>query len=105
MTLDETIAYYEEIAKSQDMCAEISVSEYAKERITKCATEHREVVEWLKELKEAREILRSTADFFARVETEKDCFIRVPCEECPLYNEKNDLCRWKYADAVKRLIE
>ena len=65
MTIDEAIKHCEDIAKSQDMCAEISVSKHAKERISNCAAEHRQLAEWLKELKDLREerkVLTSECD-------------------------------------------
>lgn len=54
MTLDEAIKHCLDIADGQDKCAEISVSEYAKERISQCAADHRQLAEWLRELKERR---------------------------------------------------
>lgn len=106
LDIDAAIKHCLEVAEDNEAAINWQgTTETMKKRCFECAAEHREVAEWLTELKEAREILKDTADFFARVETEKDCFIRVPCGECPMYNDKNNLCRWKYADAVKRLIE
>lgn len=56
MTLDEAIADNLRIAEGQDKCAEISVSEHAKERMKVCADEHRQLAEWLRELKELRKL-------------------------------------------------
>lgn len=53
MTLDEAIKYHLDIADGQDKCADISVSEHAKERISECANNNRKIAEWLTELKEA----------------------------------------------------
>ncbi len=47
MTIDEAIRHAEEVAEGQDKCAEISVSKHAKERISKCAADHRQLAEWL----------------------------------------------------------
>lgn len=55
MTLDEAIKHCLDIADGQDKCAEISVSEHAKERISQCAADHRQLAEWLTELKEWKE--------------------------------------------------
>ena len=55
MTLDEAIKHCLDIADGQDKCADISVSEHAKERIRECANDHRQLVEWLTELKKRRE--------------------------------------------------
>ena len=54
MTIDEAIADNLRIAEGQDKCAEISVSEHAKERMKVCADKHRLLAAWLKELKELR---------------------------------------------------
>lgn len=58
MTIDETIKHCLDIADGQDKCADISVNEHAKERIRECANNHRQLAEWLTELKEARRLLK-----------------------------------------------
>lgn len=55
LTLDEAIKHCLDIADGQDKCADISVSEHAKERIRECAADHRQLAEWLTELKDLRE--------------------------------------------------
>ena len=60
MTLDEAIAYAEDVANKQNEIAfELNttynaVTEYSKE-CSKCAEDHRQLAEWLKELKRYRE--------------------------------------------------
>lgn len=54
MTIDEAIAENKRIAEGQDRCAEISVSEHAKERMKVCADEHRQLAEWLMEYKDLK---------------------------------------------------
>ena len=56
MTLDEAIKHCLDIADGQDKCAEISVSEHAKERISQCAADHRQLAAWLTELKQWRRV-------------------------------------------------
>lgn len=66
MTLDEAIKHAEEVAKKQENNAKIyprpdrSVRGSGKKYNTclKCAEEHRQLVEWLKELKQLREQTR-----------------------------------------------
>lgn len=53
MTLDETIKHYEEVAES---CERGNPKKRSK---MKCAKEHRQLAEWLKELKAYREILEN----------------------------------------------
>lgn len=62
MTLDEAIKHCLDIADGQDKCAEISVSEHAKERISQCAADHRQLAEWLTELKEAKRLLKAAVE-------------------------------------------
>lgn len=54
LTLDDAIKHCLDIADGQDKCAEISVSEHAKERISQCAADHRQLAEWLTDYKELK---------------------------------------------------
>jgi len=93
MTIDEAIRHAEKVAEGQEKCAEISVSEHAKERISKCAADHRQLAEWLTELKEAKRLLKlAIEDMNALYEAGKD-------EGCLGINFK-----WRYADEVLKLI-
>ena len=55
MDLDSAIQHCEDVAEKQDKLCEISVTERAKEQNSKCASEHRQLAEWLKELKAYKE--------------------------------------------------
>jgi len=69
MTLDEAIKHAEEVAKQNEEDAiiysncknhkknlyEIGLAENAEKKCCKCAEEHRQLAEWLKELKQLRE--------------------------------------------------
>lgn len=74
MTIDEAIADNLRIAEGQDKCAEISVSEHAKERMKVCADDHRQLAEWLKELK----ALRSTLELCKKCQYESERPINYP---------------------------
>lgn len=65
MTLDEAIQHCEEVAEKQDKLCEISVTERAKEQNSKCAEEHRQLAEWLKELKAYKETWRKLGMWLA----------------------------------------
>ena len=61
MTLDEAIKHCEEVAEEQDMKAGFetdyqtyTMSEEERERCKECASEHRQLAEWLRELKAYR---------------------------------------------------
>ena len=58
MTIDEAIAQAERIAEGQEKSAELSPFNHAKERISKSAAEHRQLAAWLRELKEAKKLIR-----------------------------------------------
>lgn len=62
MTLDEAIKHCEEVAHEQDMKSEFetdnqtyTMSEVEREKCKECAKEHRQLAEWLRELKAYRE--------------------------------------------------
>ena len=50
MKLTDAIRHAEECAKSCDMLADISVIGEVKERNHRCAEEHRQLADWLREL-------------------------------------------------------
>lgn len=53
-TLDEAIRHAMNIAEKQEELAEVCVVEQAKDSCLKCANEHRQIAEWLRELQERR---------------------------------------------------
>lgn len=55
MTIDEAIKHCEEIAKDKTNLASTLWDSKEKARCEDCAEEHRQLVEWLKELKRQRE--------------------------------------------------
>lgn len=57
LDIDTAIRHCLDIADGQDKCAEISVSKHAKERISQCAADHRQLAEWLTELKELKALV------------------------------------------------
>lgn len=114
MTIDEAISHALKVAEGQDKCAEISVSKHAKERISKCASDHRQLAEWLMELKEAKRLLQLAWDDIqtlndATVDDEGNCLIEdkfESCTECPLFCESKRYCGWRYqVDALMLLGE
>ena len=54
MTLDEGITWFASLARTDEMCASISVTEQAREANRQSAEKHRQMVDWLRELKERR---------------------------------------------------
>ncbi len=54
ITLDEAIRHAMNIAEKQEELAEVCVVEQARDSCLKCANEHRQLAEWLRELQERR---------------------------------------------------
>lgn len=87
MTLDEAIRHAEEVAEEQEKAAKewhenqvrkcelipFAEMDYTHENECKeCADEHRQLVEWLKELKKYREMIPSASEvFLAEIRKEK----------------------------------
>ena len=57
-TLNEAIRHEMNIAEKQEELAKVCVVEQARDSCLKCANEHRQLVEWLKELKAVKDIIR-----------------------------------------------
>ena len=55
MTLDEAIKHCELVVKNAEMLCSISVGTKAKRDSQKCAEEHRQLADWLKEYKQILE--------------------------------------------------
>lgn len=112
MTIDEAIAYNLQIAEGQDKCADISVSEHAKERISQCAADHRQLAEWLTELKEAKRLLKLAVKDFKEINSDiltcKYCkWHSAETGECAYYNADvpcEQICGWKHEGEALKLI-
>ena len=110
MTLDEAIKHCLDIADGQDKCADISVSEHAKERIRECANDHRQLAEWLTELKEARRLLKAAVEDIRYLINHAERNGKA-CDRCKYGNEmycyaddcSND-AKWQHADEALALI-
>ena len=98
MTLEEAIKHCLDIADGQDKCADISVSEHAKERIRECANDHRQLAEWLTELKEARRLLKAAVE---DINFYVDCY-EAHCDECCCDHDNH--CHWKHEAEALALI-
>lgn len=116
MTLDEAIRHAEEVAQRQDikedeeeLFSEIFGDMYGefKTNCTNCAEEHRQLANWLQELKEAKRLLRLAVEDF-------NCDIDSICaickhndlvDGCP-YIERYSECeyKWRYTDEALKLI-
>jgi len=58
MTLDGAIKHAEEVAEEQEKLCKVNDSfNFSQPKWKKCANEHRQLAEWLRELKESRMVL------------------------------------------------
>jgi len=120
MTLDEAIHHCLEVAEEQElslndkeMYSEMLGEDYSgfEEGCQECATEHRQLAEWLTDLKEAKRLLMLALNDFETIESnleyDEQCVIKthsIRCDECPLSSETIFRCKWRYADEVLALI-
>ena len=85
---------------------------------TKCAAEHRQFAEWLKELRElrslktdyvffkaeAKKLLKAAVEDFAHMDFHiYEC--DGMCDTCPLHGERDNCLVWQYADEAEKLLK
>lgn len=59
MTIDEAIRHAEEVAENYEFISkDKETTEITKKGCAECAEEHRQLAEWLRELKEAKKFIR-----------------------------------------------
>ena len=58
MNIDEAIAHAMEVAERQEYLSTQSIFLKAREKCAECAADHRQLAEWLTELKEAKRLLK-----------------------------------------------
>ena len=101
MTIDEAIKHSEDVAERYEKM-EDSHDEKLKEECLQCATDHRQLAEWLTELKEAKRLLRLAIEDINAAEA---C---DTCEYYPVINsdmcQRDDCYKWRYADEALKLI-
>ena len=119
MTLDEAIKHCEEVAEyNENELSHIDVynAELAGDasRCAECAADHRQLAEWLTELKEAKRLLRLAVEDFAKLDREnaqhKICMMpEMDCAECPLswdsIDNRVEPCHcWRYTNEAEKLL-
>ncbi len=133
LTLDEAIKHCEEqVAKYERQC-EYGVSKEGKEYNSQCAADHRQLAEWLTELKQWRRVygicpsyemcipecnegynaqiaeykrlLKAAVEDFDTMHNHIwDC---TDCKSCPLNRGELGICgqMWRYADEAEKLLK
>lgn len=136
MTIDEAIRHCEEVAEQNETKA-LSIEGTIIDRVAKdcrrCAADHRQLAEWLTELKELREIfskvdigaakpkdyldlldewakarklLKAAVEDFTKVPCNNDAYNPNSCGICVKQNNCNysDSFKWRYTDEALALI-
>ena len=111
MTLEEAIRHCEEVAEENDLAAgtyeilaennhnayEKLTAETNSSRCAECASDHRQLAEWLTELKEARQLLQLVRD---------DMEFMMSPDKCRVCGRKictdNTVCRWRYQERLEK---
>lgn len=121
MTIDEAIKRCEEKAEEQEYVSQIIVGLHREESEREhkaacdaCAAEHRQLAEWLTELKEAKRLLKAAAEDIVwlnehTVDGEGQCLIETAtdmetCLACPLNVNNSHVCGWKHQAEALALI-
>ena len=115
LTLDEAIKHCLETAEQLEERANIPYkvedSELQDNACRECAADHRQLAEWLTELKEAKRLLKLALNDFETIESnleyDEHCVIKthsIRCDECPLSAETIYHCKWRYADEALKLL-
>lgn len=114
LTLDEAIKHCQEVAEKLDEKAKTLTFPHLPTEMKECrecAADHRQLAEWLTELKEAKRLLKLALTDFETIESnleyDEHCVIKthsIRCDECPLSAETIYRCKWRYADEALALI-
>lgn len=96
MTIDEAIKLCEEDAEK------IGGNPQSDYHAYKCKL----MANWLKELKEARRLLKAAVEDLAKIPCNNDVYIPSSCDACIKQGncDYSDSFKWRYADEAKKLI-
>lgn len=110
MTLDEAIKHCLEVAeqKERDSAELIDIlDELDVDACKECAADHRQLAEWLRELQEAKRLLKQAVDDISVLLSENDsCYYckHYVAGECLCVGDCNRSCEWHCTDDVKKLL-
>lgn len=98
MTIDEAIKHCEEVAERYDRIEDSHADDELKQECIQCAADHRQLAEWLRELKEAKELLKAAVE---DINFYVDCY-ESHCDECCCSQDNH--CHWKHEAEALALI-
>ena len=116
LTLDEAIKHCLEVAEHNEAKAQnigVQFLGTTKDReateCRECAADHRQLAEWLTELKEAKRLLKAAVEDIYKARQGCNCNIcdmpPEPTERCQYENGEDCQFKWRYADEALKLIE
>lgn len=101
MTIDEAIFHAIEVAEKYEIASKgKEISEITRKGCAKCAAEHKQLAEWLRQLRKAKRLLGKAMKALNDSSCNKDC------RQCKWNGNCEMSCRfaWKYGDEVSALI-
>ena len=112
MTIDEAIKERQKVIEVQEKLYKKASTNESKEIIKSATDNDRQLVEWLRKLKEAKRLLQLAWDDIqtlndVTVDDEGNCLIEdkfESCTECPLFCESKRYCGWRYQVDALMLI-
>lgn len=105
LSLEEAIKYYLELAEENEKDAEqfkrIKATQDMISHCYECAKEHRQLAEWLRELKESRMVLDILGQFLVDTDIDVCCEdLAITDDYCEKYcDNKKPLCWYRWAKA------
>lgn len=114
MTIDEAIKHCEEVATEKEDNARWKLTPTFQDECIQCAADHRQLAEWLTELKEAKRLLKAAVEDLS-VTVAEVYNGGLVCECCKWKSQIDGCCcpddggcdvayRWRYADEVEKLL-
>lgn len=116
LTLDEAIKHCLEVAEENDLAAgtyeilaennhnayERLTAETNSSRCAECAADHRQLAEWLTELKEAKRLLKAAVE---DMNGNNICYDINACNVCAnKYCISCNTFKWRYTDEVEKIL-
>ena len=99
MTIDEAIKHCEEVAEKNE-CKMTSDDGYTDVSMKQCASDHRQLAEWLKALNKAKHLIMDVSYTLDVLCDNVSC--KVGCERCTYYDEETGHCEVRaYIDRLR----
>lgn len=107
MTIDEAIKHCLEVVKKNEQ-AKKDGNLWIDTEYEDCCADHRQLAEWLTELKEAKRLLKAAVEDIDKARQGCNCNIcdmpTESIERCQYENGEDCKFKWRYADEALKLI-